>query len=116
MSRSAQIRSSTAVVAADLLEVNRGDVVDILDSVDIPDPSDNSKKERWYRARAHDQDKQIADLEVRAAKLKEQTTTTGGSAWDWTSQKAQDAWNSEFSQDARLRFQKCWTDLKTSNK
>lgn len=66
--------------------------------------------------RAHDQDKQIADLEVRAAKLKEQTTTTGGSAWDWTSQKAQDAWNSEFSQDARLRFQKCWTDLKTSNK
>jgi len=66
--------------------------------------------------RAHDQDKQIADLEVRAAKLKEQSTTTAGTAWDWTSQKAQDAWNSEFSQDARLRFQKCWNDLKTSNK
>ena len=50
----AQIRSSTAVVAADLLEVSRGDTVDILDSIDIPDPLDNSKKERWYRVRARD--------------------------------------------------------------
>ncbi|HVS83468.1 MAG TPA: hypothetical protein VHE60_17190, partial [Pyrinomonadaceae bacterium] len=57
VARSAQIRSSTAVVAADLLEVNRGDVIDILDSVDIPDPSDNSKRERWYRVRSHDGDK-----------------------------------------------------------
>lgn len=65
---------------------------------------------------AHDQDQQIADLNARAAKLKEQTSTTAGTAWDWTSQKAQDAWNSELSQDARLRFQKCWTDLKTSTK
>ncbi len=54
VTRRAQIRSSTAVVAADLLEVNRGDVIDILDSIDIPDPSDNSKRERWYRVRAHD--------------------------------------------------------------
>ncbi|MDX6559186.1 MAG: hypothetical protein QOF72_2235, partial [Blastocatellia bacterium] len=38
VTRSAQIRSSTAVVAADLLEVNRGDVIDIIDSIDIPDP------------------------------------------------------------------------------
>ena len=66
--------------------------------------------------RAHEQDQQIADLEVRATKLKEQSSTTAGSAWDWTSQKAQEAWNSELSQDARLRFQKCWTDLKTSTK
>src|SRR5499427_11044866 len=57
VARSAQIRSSTAVVAADLLEVKRGDTVDILDSVDVPDPSDNSKKERWYRVRARDEDK-----------------------------------------------------------
>src|ERR1700686_1316097 len=65
VSRSAQIRSSTAVVAADLLEVNRGDVVDILDSVDIPDPSDNSKKERWYRVRSHDGDKIEGWIEAR---------------------------------------------------
>src|SRR5437588_11824658 len=65
VSRSAQIRSSTAVVAADLLEVNRGDVVDILDSVDIPDPSDNSKKERWYRVRANDADKTEGWIEAR---------------------------------------------------
>src|SRR5437667_8454102 len=53
VARRAQIRSSTAVVAADLLEVNRGDVVDILDSVDVTDPQDNSRKERWLRVRSH---------------------------------------------------------------
>jgi hypothetical protein len=52
----AQIRSSTAVVAADLLEVRRGDVVDILEFQDVPDPSDNTKKERWLRVQAHDED------------------------------------------------------------
>jgi hypothetical protein len=65
VSRSAQIRSSTAVVAADLLEVNRGDVIDLLDSVDIPDPSDNSKRERWYRVRAHDDDRTEGWIEAR---------------------------------------------------
>src|SRR5258706_7959704 len=65
VSRNAQIRSSTAVVAADLLEVNRGDVVDILDSIDIPDPSDNSKRERWYRVRAQDTDRTEGWIEAR---------------------------------------------------
>ena len=65
VARSAQIRSSTAVVAADLLEVNRGDVVDILDSADIPDPSDNSRKERWYRVRARDEEKIEGWIEAR---------------------------------------------------
>jgi hypothetical protein len=53
------------VVAADLLEVNRGDVVDILDSIDIPDPNDNSKRELWYRVRAHDEDKTEGWIEAR---------------------------------------------------
>lgn len=65
VTRSAQIRSSTAVVAADLLEVNRGEVIDILDSIDIPDPSDNSKRERWYRVRAHDSEKTEGWIEAR---------------------------------------------------
>src|SRR5437870_1078403 len=65
VARRAQIRSSTAVVAADLLEVNRGDMVDILDSVDIPDPNDNSKKERWYRVRGHDEEKIEGWIEAR---------------------------------------------------
>ncbi|PYS74124.1 MAG: hypothetical protein DMF69_02760 [Acidobacteria bacterium] len=56
VARRAQIRSSTAVVAADLLQVNRGDQVDILDSIDVPDPNDNTRKERWLRVRAHDED------------------------------------------------------------
>src|SRR5213594_550832 len=65
VSRTAQIRSSTAVVAADLLEVNRGDAVDILDSLDIPDPTDNTKKERWYRVRGHDEVKTEGWIEAR---------------------------------------------------
>jgi hypothetical protein len=65
VARRAQIRSSTAVVAADLLEVNRGDVVDILDFQDIQDPSDNSKKERWLRVQAHDEDSTEGWIESR---------------------------------------------------
>ena len=65
VSRSAQIRSSTAVVAADLLEVLRGDVVDILDSAEVPDPSDNSRKELWYRVRARVEDKTEGWVEAR---------------------------------------------------
>ncbi len=44
-----QIRSSYAVVAADLLEVNRGDVVDILDETTF-------EKVHWFRVRGHDED------------------------------------------------------------
>src|SRR5678816_2647976 len=56
VARRAQIRSSTAVVAADLLQVNRGDEVRILDSIDVSDPNDNTRKERWLRVKAHDED------------------------------------------------------------
>jgi len=56
VARRAQIRSSTAVVAADLLQVNRGDQVDILDSTDVPDPNDNTKRERWLRVKGHDEE------------------------------------------------------------
>ena len=65
VSRSAQIRSSTAVVAADLFEVKRGDTVDILDSLDVPDPSDNSKKERWFRVRARNEENTEGWIEAR---------------------------------------------------
>lgn len=46
----AQIRSSYAVVAADLLEVKRGDNLDILEETDF-------EKVHWYRVRARDEDK-----------------------------------------------------------
>lgn len=65
VARRAQIRSSTAVVAADLLQVNRGDVVDILDSTDVTDPSDNSRKERWLRVKARDTDTTEGWIEAR---------------------------------------------------
>ena len=65
VARRAQIRSSTAVVAADLLQVNRGDVVDILDSTDVTDPSDNSRKERWLQVKARDSDTTEGWIEAR---------------------------------------------------
>ena len=65
VARRAQIRSSTAVVAADLLEVNRGEAVDILDSVDVADPTDNTKKERWLRVRAHNDQSTEGWIEAR---------------------------------------------------
>ena len=46
----AQIRSSYAVVAADLLEVKRGEALEVLDTVEF-------EKVRWYRVRANDEDK-----------------------------------------------------------
>src|ERR1051325_8657143 len=65
VARRAQIRSSTAVVAADLLQVNRGDVVDILESTDVVDPSDNTRKERWLRVKARDTDTTEGWIEAR---------------------------------------------------
>ena len=65
VARRAQIRSSTAVVAADLLQVNRGDVVDILESTDVTDPSDNGRKERWLRVKARDTDTTEGWIEAR---------------------------------------------------
>jgi hypothetical protein len=46
----AQIRSSYAVVAADLLEVKRGETLELLDEIDF-------EKVHWYRVRANDEDK-----------------------------------------------------------
>lgn len=65
VARRAQIRSSTAVVAADLLEVVRGDSVDILDFKDVADPTDNSRQERWLQVQAHDEDNTEGWIESR---------------------------------------------------
>lgn len=48
ISKTAQIRTSYAVVAADLLEVKRGEKLDVLDKVDF-------EKVLWYRVRARDE-------------------------------------------------------------
>jgi hypothetical protein len=47
ISKTAQIRTSYSVVAADLLEVKRGDRLDVVDQVEF-------EKVPWYRVRAHD--------------------------------------------------------------
>src|SRR6185436_17901770 len=65
VARRAQIRSSTAVVAADWLVVSRGDAVDILDFQDVQDPTDNTKKERWLRVQAQDEDSTEGWIESR---------------------------------------------------
>lgn len=59
IARRAQVRSSIAVVAADLSEVVRGDVVDILDST----TAENG--ERWLRVRAHDAENTEGWIEAR---------------------------------------------------
>ena len=76
VARRAQIRSSTAVVAADLLEVNRGDPVDILDSVDVPDPQDNTRKERWFRVRSQNEGNIEGWIEARNIMSKEVLEST----------------------------------------
>lgn len=48
IAKTAQIRTSYAVVAADLLEVKRGDRLDVLDQVEF-------EKVLWYRVRARDE-------------------------------------------------------------
>jgi hypothetical protein len=89
VSRTAQIRSSTAVVAADLLEVSRGDTVDILDSIDVPDPSDNTKKERWFRVRARDAESTEGWVEARNIMPEEVLTRSRKLADDDKSTQAQ---------------------------
>ncbi len=49
IAKKAQIRTSYAVVASDLLEVKRGDLLDIVDQVEF-------ERVFWYRVRAHDED------------------------------------------------------------
>jgi hypothetical protein len=49
ISKTAQIRTSYAVVAADLLEVKRGERLDVLDQIEF-------EKVNWYRVRARDED------------------------------------------------------------
>ena len=48
IAKTAQIRTSYSVVAADLLEVKRGDRLDVVDQVDF-------EKVPWFRVRAHDE-------------------------------------------------------------
>ena len=48
IAKTAQIRTSYSVVAADLLEVKRGDRLDVIDQVEF-------EKVPWYRVRAHDE-------------------------------------------------------------
>lgn len=49
IARRAQIRSSFAVVAADLLEVKRGQTLDVLEETEF-------EKVKWFRVRARDED------------------------------------------------------------
>lgn len=49
ISKTAQIRTSYAVVAADLLEVKRGERLDVIDQIDF-------EKVLWYRVRARDEE------------------------------------------------------------
>jgi hypothetical protein len=60
IARRAQVRSSTALVAADLKEVVRGDVLDVLDSVTVPETG-----ERWLNVRVRDEEGTEGWIEAR---------------------------------------------------
>lgn len=85
VARRAQIRSSTAVVAANLVEVARGDQVDILDTATVQDTG-----EKWLRVRAHDEESTEGWIEARnimpesvlesSRKLSEEDKETPGQA------------------------------------
>ena len=99
----AQIRSSTAVVAADLLEVNRGDVVDILEFQDVQDPSDHSKKERWLRVQASDENSTEGWIESRNVMPEEVLQASQKLAEEDTNVPAQAAGQLRASSNLRLR-------------
>jgi hypothetical protein len=60
VARRAQIRSSTAVVAADLIEVSRGDIVDVLDSTTVQETG-----EKWLLVRAQNDEATEGWIEAR---------------------------------------------------
>ncbi len=60
VARRAQVRSSTAVVAADLVEVARGDQVEILDTATVQETG-----EKWLRVRTHDEESTEGWIESR---------------------------------------------------
>ena len=60
MAQRAQVRSSTAVVAADLKEVVRGDTLDVLDSLTVPETG-----ESWLRVRVRDDEGTEGWIEAR---------------------------------------------------
>lgn len=85
VSRRAEIRSSTAVVAATLLVVARGDQVDILDTSTVPDTG-----EKWLRVKARNEESTEGWIEARnimpesvldsSRKLSEEDKETPGQA------------------------------------
>ncbi len=60
IARRAQVRSSTAVVAADLREVVRGDMLEVLDSTTVQETG-----ERWLRVRTRDAESMEGWIEAR---------------------------------------------------
>ena len=73
----AYIRSSYAVVAADLLEVKRGETLDILDETDY-------EKVRWYRVRAKDEDATEGWIEAQNVIVGTITSSPGPTPSAWS--------------------------------
>lgn len=63
-------------------------------------------------AKSQAQEKQIADLKKQEEPTMQSVEDKAKAAWDWTSNEAQAAWNSDTAVDARARLEKCYQDLK----
>jgi len=84
MARRAQVRSSTAVVAADLKEVVRGDTLDIIDSITVPETG-----ESWLRVRVRDEEGTEGWIEARNVISQQMVERSRGIAKDDESIPAQ---------------------------
>ena len=66
-------------------------------------------------AKSQAQEKQIADLKKQEVTPMQDKVVDGAkTAWTWTSNEAQAAWNSDTAVDARARLEHCYEDLKKS--
>ena len=84
ISKTAQIRTSYSVVAADLLEVKRGDRLDVVDETDF-------EKVHWYRVRAHDDTQTEGWIEAQNVITSATLARSRALAQDFTNQAPQAA-------------------------
>jgi hypothetical protein len=95
IAKTAQIRTSYAVVAADLLEVKRGERLDVLDQVEF-------EKVLWYRVRARDESKTEGWIEAQNVITSEVLERSRKLAEDFKDQSAQAAGQLRAASNLRL--------------
>lgn len=95
IAKTAQIRTSYAVVAADLLEVKRGDRLDVIDQIEF-------EKVIWYRVRARDEERTEGWIEAQNVITNEVLEKSQKIAADFQNQAPQAAGKLRAASNLRL--------------